>query len=207
MDKGKIFQKATLWIFGVLITTFIGILLNSALKKVNLWESFKQIITKIVQLFLNVDVVLSCLILVIFYLVYRLNKKLRNVSSNDSLIKCNEKILKNANNIISKYESLEMENTKLKTGIKLEEELKPKKEVILILKALANKPNRSWSFSHLSNIYRIKIKKEIADFHIIINKLEQERMIKEIEYGDMGELGYFICSKGLSFLEIHKQKN
>jgi hypothetical protein len=85
------------------------------------------------------------------------------------------------------------------------EDLSEEHEFILLL--LAEAPDKSGSFDDLSFEYEKKFKKKGASLNLILNKLIEYRLIKEIGYGDFHEIGYEIIPKGMMYLEKRVKSN
>lgn len=80
--------------------------------------------------------------------------------------------------------------------------LEPNDKFIFILEHLANREDRASSLRDIESDYFRKFKdKSLKNLQILLNDLEQEELVQEIPYGNYGEIGYSITSKGLMYLK------
>ncbi len=209
--------KLAKWLLGAAGAYFIGAAIKSLSSNINMWEAIKSI----AYFLFKAEVGLLLLILILFKLLYSLNKRHRNfsnklttelsdknikeiLSDNKRLIGYSTELRNKLNELIGINQTLRNETEELKHLKISVENLNPKDEVFLILETLANEPNKTEKLMTLKTFYIRDFKKKMSDLQIILNELESLDFIYETECGEHGEICYTILGKGLQYLKGNK---
>jgi len=85
--------------------------------------------------------------------------------------------------------------------------IEPHEEVVFFLTLLANQINRSMAFRFIEPQYMRQFTgKERADLQVLINILERNGLIEKVAMGNLGEIGYTILTKGLTYFQRNRQE-
>jgi len=85
--------------------------------------------------------------------------------------------------------------------------IEPHEEVVFFLTLLANQINRSMAFRFIDPQYMRQFAgKERADLQILINILERNGLIEKVAMGNLGEIGYTILTRGLTYFQRNRQE-
>lgn len=196
-------KKIIWWISGVIGASFISVLVNSALSQINLWESF----LKIIKFLFKPEIGLLILILILYGLLFSIDKKFREIkqglsdknikeilSNNKRLIKINDELREKANKIIKIYEEAKIENERLAPK-KEEKKLELTEEQLFILALIAESDEESVNF--LFESFRKQFPEaNLVDVKYIANLLEKNGLIRCV--GNIGgSLSYVATDKGI----------
>lgn len=178
-------KKIIWWISGVIGASFISVLVNSALSQINLWESF----LKIIKFLFKPEIGLLILILILYGLLFSINKKFQEIKqklsdknikeilyNNKRLIKINDELREKANKIIKIYEEVMVENERL-VPKKEDKKLELSEDQLFILALIAESDEESVDSLFVS--YRKKFPDvNLVEVKYIAKLLEKNGLIR-----------------------------
>jgi len=232
MEEGKN-RKFLIWLSGILAAYFIWAFLDSIINKENLFNALtNKLPFKIYHLKIP-DFLLLAFFIIVFILLLVFYKRFKGISGVKEKRKAEDFYFENraywkrqkdkevdgpycpvcydkkdsAIHMLPVAESNLFMCPACNTGAKFALKIKANEEYLFILDKIASEGDKALSLGSIRSLYLTQFKnKKRSDLTIILNDLEKKYFyIKEIEYGDWGEIGYEIVEDGLDYLKENKK--